>query len=408
MRATAGGRAALALTVANLGGAAFNYLFQVHAAKVLDAAAFGTLSAWLAWVTLAGLVATVVQFVSLDHRLPEGRWQTLVRVAGAISAVVFALHLVLGARLPQAVLGTTAIAGGILLYALIGQLQARLELGTMAVSVMVATALRFALPFAWPRIGRAPAFYVAHAAASFAAVVAVAAIDARAARRRPAEPAEAPERPAPASARAAGDRLRLRRPMLLAFATVLFPIVDVLVVSSTQDAATTGAFSRLALAARVVFFFGAAALQILLPHQLRARSTGAAMPPFVSHLERWLTPAALVGAALFALLLDRVVLRPTGPEQTWMFASCFSSALLVAVLGHVNWFAARDDLRVAAGLVGGIVMARVLAVALAASVAPGDRARVTYYVVGAVAGDVLVLLASSVAQKRSRSAAGLR
>lgn len=400
MRGSTSGRAALALTVANFGGAALNYLFQVHAAKVLDAAAFGLLSAWLAWVTLAGLVATVVQFVSLDHRLGGARWSRLVRLAGLGALAIFAAHLAAGSRAPQVVLGASAIAGGILLYALVGQLQARLELGTIAASVLVATALRFALPFAWARDVRAAAFYVAHAAASYAAVAAVALIVARASPRSGAHEPDAETSPPPA-----GERLRLWRPTLLALATVLFPIVDVLVVSSMQDAATTGLFSRLALAARVVFFCGAAALQILLPHQLRASATGDAMPPFVARLQAWLTPAAIGGAAVFALLLDRAILRPAGPEQTWLYASCFSSALLVALLGHINRFAARAELGAATSCVAAVVAARAAA---AGAAALADLAPVTHYVLWAVAGDALVLLGAAVAQMRARARAGLR
>lgn len=400
---------ALALTVASFGGAAFNYLFQVHAVAVLDAPAFGVLSAWLAWVTLAGLMATVVQFVSLDHRLADDRWRRLVRIAGIVSFAVALALLAVGAgwgdaggRSPRIALGGTAIAGGILLYALVGQLQARLELGTMAVSVVVATGVRFALPFAWPLRAREPSFYIAHAAASFAAVAAVALIVARRPGRGTGD-AETRTTPAPAPEQAS-ERLRLRRPILLALATVLFPIVDVLVVSSTEDAATTGAFSRLALAARVVFFCGAAALQILLPHQLRASATGQPPPPFVLRLQEWLTPAAIGGAAVFALVVDRVVLRPHGAEQTWLVASCFSSALLVAILGHVNRFAARGQLAIAAGCVAGVVATRAGAAGLAEL---ADHAPVTRYVLAAVAGDALVLLAASLAQMRSRSRRGL-
>lgn len=396
MRASAGGRAALALTVASFGGAAFNYLFQVHAAAVLDAAAFGELSAWLAWVTLAGLVATVVQFVSLDHRLADAQWQLLVRGAGVVSFALVVGQLVLGARTPRVVLGGSAIAAGILLYAIVGQLQARLELGIMALSVMVSTGARFALPFAWARDAREPWFYVAHAGASFAAVAAVALVAARGGGGGGEREHERGREDAGASA-----RWRLRRPILLAFATVLFPIVDVLVVSSTQDAVTTGAFSRLALAARVVFFSGTAALQILLPHQLRAATTGETPPWYVMQLQRWLTPAAIAGAAVLALLLDRVILRPQGAEQVWLWASCFSSALLVALLGHVNRFAARSELGLAAACVAGVVATRMVAAGLAGFAA---HTPVTRYVLVAVAGDALVLVGAAAAQLRSRSA----
>lgn len=386
------GRAALALTAASFGGAAFNYLFQVHAAAVLDAAAFGALSAWLAWVTLASVIATLVQFLSLDHRLDDVRFRSLVRGAGIASLVVFLGHLVLGGRLPQSVLGLLSIAGGVALCAVVGQLQARLELGTIALSVVVTSGVRFGLPCAYPRGAREPGFYLGHASATFAAVAVVA----LALRMMARGEQVSEERVATALPRV--EHVRLVRPFLLAFATVLFPIVDVLIVASTHDRATTGAFSRISLAARVVFFFGAAALQVLLPHQLRASETGDPLPWYATQLERWLTPATVGGAAAFALLLDRLVIHPHGEEQTWLFASCLSSALLVSLLGEVNRFATRERLPSAAACVAGVVLTRAVAAGLAHL---AEHASVSRYVLGALAGDAVVLAAASVARARS-------
>jgi hypothetical protein len=392
------GRAALAFTVANFAGAALNYLFQVHAAAVLDAPSFGLLSAWLARVTVIGAVATLIQFVSLEYRLSDARFGALLRATGILSVAIVGVHLVAGTRAPLLVLGAAAVIGGILLYAVVGQLQARLHLGVIAVSLLASSALRFALPFAWARDVRAPAFYVAHSAASFAGVAAVAMVVAL--------------RPARAAAMAAPDgptverRLRLGRPALLAFATVLFPLLDVLVVSSTQDAATTGAFSRVALAARIVFFAGAAALQILLPHQMHAASTGEPLPGFALRIERWLTSVVLAGALMLAALLDRVVMHTEGEERTWLFASCLAAALLVSILGYVNRFAAEGRLRTAAACVAGVVVSSGAAAALAAL--SGANAPVTRYVAAALLGDAVVLLVARAAQNRARAGGGLR
>lgn len=402
------GRAALAFTVANFAGAALNYLFQVHAAAVLDAPSFGLLSAWLARVTILGAVATVVQFVSLDHRLSDERFGTLLGALGIASFAIAGVHVVVGTRAAVVWLGASAVLGGILLYGVVGQLQARLQLGVLAVSLVASSALRFAVPFAWARDVRAPAFYVAHAAASFAGIAAVSMVVAF----RPARAEVVGAREASSSAGGPGraptdgaDRSpRLGRPILLAFATVLFPLIDVLVVSSTHDAATTGAFSRVALAARIVFFAGAAALQILLPHQLHAAASGDDLPPFAARLQRGLTPAAIGGAAVVAALLDHRVLHTEGEERTWLFASCLAAALLVAILGYVNRFAAELRLRAAAGCVAGVVVTSAAAAALATL--GGDRDSVTRYVLGALLGDALVLLVARTAQKRHAPTAG--
>lgn len=394
MRGSSSGRAALAFTVASFGGALLNYLFQVHAASVLDRAAFGALSAWLARVTMLGVVATVVQYVSLDHRLAEDGWRATSRVTGALALVVVVVHVLAGDRVPLVGLGVSAVGGGILLYALLGQLQARLQLGVMAIAILVAAASRFALPFVWPRDARAPGFFVAHAASSFAAVAAIGACVALRAQ---------PGAVADATATKTEPRLRLQRPILLAFAASLFPLLDVLVVSATQDDATTGAFSRIALAARIVFFCGAAALQILLPHELHAATTGEPLPAFATTLRRWLTPASLAGAAVLAVGLDRMVLKPEGAERTWLFATCTSFALLVAILGHVNRFAAHERLRVAAFAVLGVVLTSAAAAGLAAM---AGHEPVTRYLLAVVVGNALVLAGVTVAQRRSRAERG--
>ena len=388
------GRSALALALASLVAGALNYLYQVHAASVLDASAFGLLSAWLARVTLLGTGATVVQFLSLDHALDDRRFVGALRALGVLSIVVVVIQLVLGTRLSTTLLGATAIGSGVVLYAVIGQLQARLRLGVVA-AVGVATAgARFALPFAWPREGRASAFYVAQATAFFVGLLVAAAFVSG--KRGPSLPGAPSEASAPTRPR----RARLARPVLLESATVLFPLIDVLVISSFQDAATTGAFSRVTLASRLVFFAGAAALQILLPHELHAAASGRPLPPFPARLQRWIMPAGIGGALVLAVAVDVLVLHPVPAQRPWLYASCLAASFLVAILGHVNQLAARDRLEPAAAIVGAVVVTSGAAAALAAS--GGEP--VTRYTLVVLAGDALVLLFSAVATRRARAA----
>jgi hypothetical protein len=390
------GRGALALTVANLVAGLLNYLFLVHAAAVLDAPAFGELSAWLARVTAIGVVATVVQFVSLDFRIGDRPFATLLRLAGLVSIALAVLHVALGAHAPLVLLAVSAVAGGTVLYAAVGQLQARLRLGAMAATVTSVAVLRFVLPFLWSRDGRAPAFPMAHAAAAYAGLATAALVVT--VHRVKAAP--------PAATRAAGSsidtRARLGRSIVLAFASVLFPLLDVLVVSATQSAAVTGEYSRIALAARVVFFGGAAALQILLPHQLHAVSTGEAPPSFVALMQRWLVPVGLAGALVLAAVVDHGFLHPAGEARIWLYVSCLAAALLVGILDTVNQLAARGRV----GLVLGCVAAVVLANALAATLGHlGGEHAVTRFAVGALAGEALVLVLARMAQMRARSGA---
>lgn len=378
------GRAAVALTAATIAASALNYLYQVHAAAVLDVATFGLLSTWLARISVLGAVATVVQYLSLDFALPDGRWRGLLKAAGLVSLVGVGVHVSLGGALSPLLLGVTAVGSGIVLYAVLGQLQARLQLGAVGAAALAAAALRFGLPFAWPAAARAPIFYASQAAAPFMGIVAAAAIV-----------SFAP--PRPERARSSG-RLRLGRPVLLAFATVLFPLIDVLFVSSTQDVATTGAFSRVSLASRMVFFGGAAVLQILLPHELHGAKTGDPLPRFAVFLQKVLTPGMIGGAIVLAALADQLVLHARGSERTWLYASCLTAAVLVAILGHVNRFAARGRLRVAGAMVLGVVVTSAFAAGLAAL---GTGEPVARYVLVVLGGDALVLFVAWATQMRS-------
>lgn len=375
------GRAAMAFTVASLGASALNYLFQVHAAAVLEAGDFGRLSAWLAIVTVFGALVTFVQFLSLEARLDDSRWPRIARLAGVVALVVLALHLVVGASAPPWTLGVTAVAGGIAAAALTGQLQARLTLGIVAVSVVATSALRFGLPFAWPAAARAPGFYLAHAAAPYAGIVAIALA----------------VRPSTAAAPEAREPVSLARPLILGFATAVFPYIDVLAVSATQDAATTGELSRIVLVSRAIFYGGLAAFGVLFPHQLHAATRGEPMPSFAVLLERFL-PAAVVGGAIpAAWVLDRAVLHTAGETTTWLYASSLVGATTIAILGEVNRLAAHGRLRSAASAVGG-VMGASLAGALLSAGAPTAAEQVTRYVAVAFCCNAIVLIAARLAR----------
>ena len=386
-------RSAFALAVASVLAGLLNYTFQVHGAAVLDAAAFGLLSAWLAQVTLASAITTVVQYVALDAPLAADRFVRLTIPAGIASLAILVADVAFGTRLSPFVLGVSTFVSCALLYAVVGQLQARLRLAEVAAALLATGAFRFALPFAWAPGERAKSFYVAHAAAGFAGVVVAAALVALRAR------ATAAETVGPKAKGAGG--VQLGRPALLAFAAVFFPYADVLAISTTHDAATTGAFARIALAARIVTFGGAAVLQISLAHQLHAAKTGGDVPPFVALIERWTTLAFIAGAALLAALLDVAVLHPSSDERVWLFASCLEAAVLVSVLGHVQRLAAFGHLRAAVACVGGVVVASAIAAAVGAPALGGSVSR---YAVCALAGDVLVLLFARSKQPDSRSA----
>lgn len=382
--AAKGRQQAMAFTLASLASSGLNYLFQVHAAAVLDARAFGLLSAWLALVTAFGTFVTFVQLLSLEKRIDDARWQRIARLAAGAALVVLVIHLAGGAAAPRWALGVGAVVGGIAAAALVGQLQARLALGAVACSLLATSLLRFGLPFAWPAVLRAPAFYLAHAASPYAGIVVIAFV------LRPASTALSP------NGSEQKEKVRLSRPLMLGFANAVFPYVDVLAVSATQDAATTGELSRIALVSRAIFYGGLAAFGVLFPHQLYAATRGQPMPSFAVLLERFL-PAALVSAALpAAFLLDRLVLHTSGEPTTWLYASSMSGAAMVAILGEANRLAARGRLKAAAGSIAGVVLASAAGILLS-STAGTPSEQVTRYVAVTFCVDAVVLVAARLA-----------
>ncbi|MDB4942531.1 MAG: hypothetical protein JWP97_2065 [Labilithrix sp.] len=375
------GRKALAITLASIAAGALNYLYQLHAVAVLDREDFGRLSTWLARVGVAATAATVVQFLSLDAPLSPGRVVRWLRAGAVVGVVAMAVLVGAGSRLDPSWLGVGTVAGTILLYALLGQLQAQLRLGVVTAVLFASTLVRFALPFVWPAAARVQAFYIAQAAASFVGMLLAASL----------VHDPGPTAPPPAQPKA---RFRIGRPVLLAFATVVFPLLDVLVVSSTENAATTGAFSRAQLASRVVFFGGTAAMSILLPHELHAARHGGALPRVPALVARWLVPAILAFAIVTSVAVDIVLLHPRGSERVWLHATCLEAALLVGVLGRVNSRAVRGDLRGAVRLTGGVVASTLLATAVGHAWPALGVDAMTRYVLAALFGDAVVLVAA--------------
>jgi hypothetical protein len=367
-------RGALALTLANVAAGVLNYLFQVRAAIALDATAFGAFSGWLAQITLIGSIACVVQFLSLDFRLT--RFDALVRPVGIAAVGAVGVQVVVGGALDRVVLGALTVAGGILLYAIVGQLQGRVRLADVGAAVFVAAGARLGLSFL-------TTFYAAQAASAFAGVGAVGLLAFR----------REPERPTPPRDAGARFGVRLSRSVLLAFATVVFPQLDVLLLSLRVDATTLGLFSRYALAARIVFFAGGAVLPVLLSHQLRQAEDDTAPPAFVVFAQRWLPPAVLVGALVLAIVADAAVFRVRSAHATWLYLSCASAALLVSILAQVQRLAARAEITRAGASVAGILLASGVAAAASGGV-------VERYVLVACAGNALVLAVSTVLASR--------
>lgn len=396
------GRAALTFAIASVAAGLLNYSFQVHGAAVLDAAAFGRMSEWLAEVSVLSAIAPVAQFASLEVRAPRSRLSAALAVVGLASVVIVAAHILAGYGAPRVVLGASSVVGAIVLYAVIGQLQARLRLAEVAAAIFATAALRASLPFAWPREVREGGFLVAHAAATFAGIVVAAALGRRFLRAHASEVEAPPLVPAVPPSSSERWRLHLLRPALLAFATVAFPFRDVLVLSWANDAATTGQFSRAALAARIVFFAGAAPIQVILSHQRVSAETGQPGPPFVRLAERWLAPSVIVGSLLLAAGVDMALLHTHGEERVWLFASCLDAAVLIALVAELQRLAAHRRLGAVAIAIG-LAIASSAVGAAAATLGSSSDERVSRYLLAAIGLDAIAFVVARAQQPRSRS-----
>jgi hypothetical protein len=281
-------------------------------------------------------------------------------------------------------LGVLSVVGACALAVLVGQLQGRLRLGRVAAVLVVTGLTRFGYPFAWPAASRDHAFYLAHALAAFAGIFLAGifgALDGTPAAAAPPPPGAPPAR-----------SLAIGRSIVLAVAGMLLPSIDVLAVSWTHDAATTGAFSKIALVSRVVFFGGAAVVQMLLPYEVRRVKAGEPLPAFATRVQRLLAPAMVAFALGSSVLGDLLVFRSmTADERVWLHASCLSAGLLVVAFGVVQRLATSQRLRAAALCVAGLGAASALA-ALGSST-------VTRYVVIAPVGYAIVLAASVIGSR---------
>ncbi|AKV03096.1 hypothetical protein AKJ09_09759 [Labilithrix luteola] len=107
----------------------------------------------------------------------------------------------------------------------------------------------------------------------------------------------------------------------------------------------------------------------------------------------------LSGALVFAVVVDHALLRARGDEAIWLYASCFGTAVLVAVLGYIQRFAVDGRLDRSLASLSAVIVACAATAALAAV---GRVNVVTRYTLGVLAADLVVLLAVAVVHKRSQ------
>lgn len=321
----------------NLIAGLLNYLYQVLAAQRLDAQAFSELSAWIAHFSLAFILPSTLQHAANFYPLP-GRWRK--PLMGSFVLGTWALFFLWLAFPADLSLGRSAL---IILSAcawawMVGELQVRLMLITLASVNLGGALLKLGWSYGWGVAGEvspfATALILGYAPMSLAMFVIL--------WREKDEPTVA--------ARAAW-----RPALLLSAAAVAIPQMDLIVTHATQNADTFAEFARASLFYKGIYFVVSIFAQWLLPQQLKqtVKLPGEAMlvPIFLifsllAGVAAWLGPMA----AAHWLGWE------TTPDKNVIFFSCLNMCLLTWLYLNLQAACADGRLKVASLALAGLAL----------------------------------------------------
>lgn len=247
--------------VLNMAAAALNYSFQLLAARDLSREQFGAFSTWFAWLSLALVAASFIQYaVNFGTSASMSRRRLLMQFMLGVLVVTWAVSMTASPTTPLA-LGASAVVIAALLGWTCGQAQVRLMLVPLALSATLIAAVKVLLVLIPPGhdlVG--PSHY--QLAMTLAVLPALAVLSLQLARTLPAGP-----HTMPAAARVHGKNFAA--PMILAIAAAALPQVDLLALSLTSPPNEFEDFARTSLFTKAVFFLFLLGAQWFLPHQVR-------------------------------------------------------------------------------------------------------------------------------------------
>jgi hypothetical protein len=321
------------LLIANVSAGALNYLFQVRAAAQLDAATYGSLNGWMAYLSLALFVGGAAQIATNFLPWSEAGVRRVGFMTVAVPAIALAWFASVRARsaTPSAFeLGVAATLLGTVQQWTLGQFQARTWFVWMGSAVVLSAVMRWTATFLplFSTIEVEQAYFwalpMSYAIACLFQGLVMLTLRAEA---------------EPARARSMTQRSAWMGALTLACAMSLLPQLDMLNLRGLQSDYELGLFARTALFGKAVFFGALTLLQIALPHHVRAHQ-GIIHPEYhrIQWLERLGIAACILGSAVFAVTSPWVTSRFLGFElsseqQLWVLLSCLT---LTALYGHLQ------------------------------------------------------------------------
>lgn len=337
-RRSVAGNAAV-LLAANLLAGVLNYCFQLRAASRLDLASYGSLNVWMAWLNLAMILGTALQFASNFHPLKTAGLKRLGWALWLLGPGVLILtsNLAYPENTPG-VLGFLTLVLGLAYHLALGQLQGRFQFIWLGLGIVVPACLKFAVAF-WPGVVEPGTLWWALPASYALALVVLGFGVLTLAAGKGSENF--------AAGSASPRRLRENLPssLVLASAFALAPQLDLLNLTQIHSPEVLGQYVRAALFSKAIFFGASTLLQLALPYHIaEARGVRESGPKASrnSMLRLWEAAGLLLclaGALVFSAVGPWITSRFLGFEVTeprWILLSCLSLTSWYGVLQRLQ------------------------------------------------------------------------
>ncbi len=337
-RRSVAGNAAVLLAANGLAGV-LNYGFQLRAASRLDLASYASLNVWMAWLNLAFILGTALQFASNFHPL---RSRGLKRVGWALwilgpTVLALAPSMSLTGDV-SLVLGALTLILGLAYHLALGQLQGRFQFLWLGLGIVIPPCIKFAVAF-WPGKLELHSLWWAFPT-SYSVTLVVLGFGVLALVNGNTHEVSGA---APTSSR----KLRENLPssLVLASAFALAPQLDLLNLTQMHSPEVVGQYVRASLFSKAIFFGASTLLQLALPYHIaEARGVRESGQQASRHsaLRLWEGVGlmlCLVGALAFSWIGPWITSRFLGFEVTeprWILLSCLSLTAWYGILQRLQ------------------------------------------------------------------------
>ena len=323
-------RSGLFFAGSTLAAGGIHYFFQLAAAKNLTQEQFGSLSSWIAYVTVILVIGSFCQYLSNFFPLSGKRLKrTSMGLLGVISILFFAPMFIRDEQ-PFYIVGLLVVFMGPIFAWLSGQVQARMLFYTLGIGAVLGALFKIGvaiLPvpfmttesqFYWAFVygfGPPSAFLLFRLWRVADETIEHRSIDKQRSKKEWVED--------------------LTSTFVLSFLAVFIPGMDIMVMDWTQDQMTLGLFARIALIYKVIFFGLFIFSQWLLPQQMSNEKL--ALKNFIPSW--WKTGIYASFLAIFVAtvctvaapyLADLALGFDLYEYREWIFLTCFNITILKA------------------------------------------------------------------------------